>query len=311
MQIGTRWCHDQPIKRLLGEPLLHFVVAGALLFGIAAWLDPSSPESDTGTRQVRIGEGEVRWLAETWSRQWGREPAPDELCGLVTELLKEEVLAREARAMGLDEGDTIVRRRLAQKVEFLVRDTARLAEPTEEDLRRFYESNRAAFQAAVRVSFKQVYFSPQRRGDAARDARTARYALARSSGSRPVNAAALGDPSVLATTFDDADPQTVASMFGANFSAAVLLLEPGSWQGPIESAYGLHLVQVTRQAAPQPQTFEEAKTRVADLWRSREMRETESKFFRRLLEKYDVRIDESVKSLIGPLPVAQLDGEAR
>jgi len=157
----------------------------------------------------------------------------------VTELLREEVLAREAREMGLDEGDTIVRRRLAQKLQFMVQDTVRLAEPTEEDLRRFYEANRAGFEGAARVSFTQIYFSPQRRKDAARDATDA---LARLSGTRPIDAAALGDPSALEAALEDADQQTVASIFGPQFASAVLQLKPESWHGPIASAYGMHLV---------------------------------------------------------------------
>ena len=109
-------------------------------------------------RQVRVGENDVKWLKETWARQWQREPTREELHGLVIDFLKEELLAREAREMGLDENDTIVRRRLAQKVEF-VQDTARLAEPTEDDLRRFYAAHPERFSEEARVSFTHVYFS--------------------------------------------------------------------------------------------------------------------------------------------------------
>jgi hypothetical protein len=295
------------VKRLLKEPLLHFALAGALLFGLYAWLNPSSPGNGNGSRQVRIGEGEVKWLVETWSRQWRRDPTPEELRGLVTELLKEEVLSREAREMGLDEGDTIVRRRLAQKLQFLVQDTARLAEPTEEDLRRFYESGRSGLEGVARVSFTQIYFSPQRRKDAARDAAAA---LARMQGAEPADTA-LGDPSVLEPELEDADERTVASTFGPEFASAVLQLKPGSWHGPIASAYGAHLVRVTRSIAPQPRTFEDSRTQLVERWRERKKRETEEEFFRRLLDKYEVQVDDSVKSLIGHLPIARFDGDGR
>jgi hypothetical protein len=291
------------MKRLLKEPLLHFVIAGALLFGLSAWLDPSGG-SGTGSRQVRIGEGEVKWLVGTWSRQWRREPTPEELHGLVTGLLKEELLSREAREMGLDEGDTIVRRRLAQKLEFLLQDAAQLVEPAEGDLRRLYEANRADFQVAARVSFTQVFFSPQRRKDAARDAVAT---LARMAATAPADPA-LGDPSMLEGVFDDADQQTVASAFGPEFASAVLQLKPGAWQGPIASAYGVHLVRVTHSTPAWLRPFEDSKTKVVELWREEKKRETEERYFRRLLDKYDVQIDEGVKSLIGPLPVAQLNG---
>ena len=119
------------MKRWLQEPLLHFLVGGAILFGIHAWVNPGSADSDTASRQIRIGAGEVRWLAETWERQWRRPPTQEELNGLVSNLLREELLAHEAKELRLDENDTIVRRRLAQKLEFMIQDTARLAEPTE------------------------------------------------------------------------------------------------------------------------------------------------------------------------------------
>ena len=93
----------------------------------------------------------MRWLTETWVRQWHREPTAEELRVLVSNLLKEELLSREAREMRLDEGDTIVRRRLAQKLEFLLRDTAKLVEPTEIELRSLYDAAPDAYRTEPRV----------------------------------------------------------------------------------------------------------------------------------------------------------------
>src|SRR5512137_1593075 len=140
------------MQKVLKEPLLHFLVIGAVLFAAYAWRNRGA-QSDAGGRQVRISEGDVKWLKETWAKQWQREPNREELRGLVTEFLKEELLAREAREMGLDQNDVYVRRRLAQKVEFMVQDTSRLVEPTENDLRRFYAGNPERFSEPVRVSF--------------------------------------------------------------------------------------------------------------------------------------------------------------
>src|SRR5262245_36918741 len=149
---------DGMLMRWLKDPLLHFLVGGGVLFAAYAWLNSVTPPTATTPRQVRIGDGEVRWLTETWMRQWHREPTRDELRGLVSNLVKEELLSREARELRLDEGDTIVRRRLAQKLEFLLQDTARLAEPTEDELRRLYEASPEAYRDEPRVSFTQIYF---------------------------------------------------------------------------------------------------------------------------------------------------------
>lgn len=275
----------------LREPLLHFAVGGALLFGAYAWLNPSAPASEAG-RQVRIGAGEMKWLATTWQRQWGREPAPGELRVLVSNLVKEELLAREAREMRLDENDTIVRRRLAQKLEFVLQDTARLTEPSEEELRRFYEASPDAFLTGPRVSFTQIYFRSERRSAAA-------AALPKLVGATPSDAARLGDRLLVEAEFRDAEPQAVAAAFGPDFARAVFKLQPGAWHGPLESGYGVHLVRVAAAQPAQPRAFEEVRPLVLERWREQQQRAAEARFLERLMAKYEVLIDDSVKAAIG------------
>jgi hypothetical protein len=244
------------MNRLLREPLLHFLVAGGLLFGIYLWLNPAGLNArGTEARQVRIGEGEMRWLVETWSRQWRRAPTHDELRSLVSELLKEEILSREAREMRLDEGDTIVRRRLVQKLDFLLKDTARLIDPTEDDLRRLYGAHPERFQAAARVSFTQIYFSPQRRKDAVHDARAA---LARLSRASPADAAG----SAIVARRDGTPRRRRATSDGVRSSFAGASASRPALRGPIASGYGT-LVRVTR--APLRIPFEEVRAEVAEL----------------------------------------------
>src|SRR6476659_9059971 len=161
------------MQRLLKEPLFHFLILGALIFAVYSWLNRDLPDNKSAAGTVRITSNEIVWLEETWSRQWQREPTRDELRGLVTDFLKEELLAREARALGLDQNDTIVRRRLAQKLEFLVQDTSSLAEPTEGDLRRFYDANPERFQTDAHISFTHVFFSREKRAAAATEAKAA------------------------------------------------------------------------------------------------------------------------------------------
>ena len=295
------------MKSWLKEPLLHFLIAGGVLFGAYAWLNPAARNTDTGPRQVRIGAGEVRWLTETWVRQWHREPTPEELRGLVMNLLKEELLSREAREMRLDENDTIVRRRLAQKLEFLLHDTVRLAEPTEDDLRRFYEAYPDRFRTEARASFTQVYFSRERRKDAAMDATAT---LARLSSATPAGTEEMGDRLLIEAEFRDADEQAVASAFGPDFARAVFALPRGAWQGPIESGYGLHLVRVANAEPARRREFAEVRAQVLERWGEQQQRESEERYLARLMEKYHVVIDESVKSFVGPLGTSQANTEA-
>jgi hypothetical protein len=295
--IDTTRTNKQGLRmRLLKEPLLHFLVLGALLFG--AWSRMNhNRQFSAAAQQVRIGPGDVAWLKETWARQWQREPTRDELRGLVMDYLREELLAREARAMGLEENDTIVRRRLAQKLEFLLQDTARLAEPIEDDLHKFYLANPERFQTAPRISFTQVFFSRQQRTDAASDAKDALTRL-----STPgADASELGDRSLLDFEFRDSDSQTVTAQFGNEFANAVFAQAAGAWHGPLESPYGLHLVRVLEVKPGHQLDFSEVKSQILERWRDERQREQNEKYVAGLLRKYDVVLDDSVKPIVGPL----------
>lgn len=274
------------MRRWITEPLLHFLLAGGLLFATYAWLNRGGADEP---RVVHITAAEVTWLKESWTRQWQRPPSEQELRGLVTDYLKEELLAREAKEMGLDEDDTIVRRRLAQKMAFLVQDTARLAEPGEEVLRRFYDARRAQYQTQARISFTQLYFNTEA---------AARRALGEL-GTR--NAADLGDSSMLERDYLQADEQTIASVLGPELAGRIFALAPGQWNGPLVSSYGFHLVRVDTQQAAQARPFEQARTQVLDEWHRVQQEKASEQFFGGLLKKYDVVVEDRLKPLIGPV----------
>ena len=162
--------------KLLREPLLHFAIAGTVLFSAYSWLNGRQAEAEM-VEPVRVGQGEVEWLKKLHQNQWLRPPDSRELQGLVTDLVNEELLAREAEAMGLGEDDGIIRRRLAQKLKFLIEDTARLADPDDNALRSYFDANAARFAESPRLSFSQIYFNPENRKDAAGDAVAALAAL--------------------------------------------------------------------------------------------------------------------------------------
>ncbi len=290
--------------KLLREPLLHFMIVGAALFGAYAWLDRDKESADESrSRPVHIGEGDVRWLREAWTRQWRREPTHSELHGLVTDLLKEQLLAREARELKLDEDDIIVRRRLAQKLTFLVEDTLRLAEPTENDLQQVYEANQDRFKTDVHVSFTHVYFDPMGRKDPVSDAKRALVELSEPGGTE--RAGTLGDRLLLEPDFHDVSEQAVASAFGPDFARAVLALKPGAWSGPIASGYGLHLVRVSALRESHARPLAEVRTQALEEWRRERGKAANEQYLAGLRSKYDVVVDESVKPLLSPSPTTQ------
>jgi hypothetical protein len=290
--------------QILREPLLHFLVIGAVLFAAYAWLNRNG--NDAGIRQVRLAESDVQWLKETFALERQRAPTEEELRGLVRGFVKEEVLARQAQELGLDKDDIVVRRRLAQKMTFLLQDNSRRTEPSDDDLHRLYEAQRSQAQTEPqtlftrsRISFTQIFFSRDQRADAAADARAALQELSRSDTSGPL--AEIGDQISIKAEFRNVDERAVANQFGAKFAARVFDLEPGPWQGPIESSHGFHLVRVTLLVPAQLRPFEDIREELVEMWLEQSQRENEERYFVEQLKRYRLVPDESVKALVGPL----------
>ncbi|CCM79531.1 peptidyl-prolyl cis-trans isomerase [Rhizobium mesoamericanum] len=282
--------------KLLREPLVHFFLAGAAMFAAYALIDRTPTQATGSQHQVRIDEADVRWAAETWTRQWQRSPSPEELRGLVRDLLREEVLARGAHELGLDKDDAVVRRRLAQKMTFMIEDTSGSAEPSEEELQQFYRVHDQEFQRQARVSFTQVFFDRARAGADARARRT----LVEFAGAGDATLVAdKGDQLLIEPEIRDADEDTVAAQFGKDFAHAVFAFSPGTWNGPIESTYGLHLVRVEAITPAELQPLAEVRDRVLERWREVKRQEASKRYFDELFKKYQIVIDDSVKALVG------------
>lgn len=281
--------------RLYRDPLLHFAVAGALLFIGYALVNRGETDSPS-TDPVHIGNGQVRWLKETFANQWQRMPTDDELSGLVAGFIEEELLAREAKTLNLDQNDTIVRRRLAQKLTFLVDDTSRVAEPRDEDLRQFYNTNVERFRLEPRISFAQIFFNPARRQHAETDARAALLLILAADGND--RAATMGDPTLLEPEFHNIGTQTISSLFGPDFARSVFVLKPGSWAGPLKSSYGVHLVQITELRPATLRPFQEVRPKVLEEWRRQRENQTKAQYIDKLRKKYGVVIDDNLRPLL-------------
>lgn len=277
------------MKRALKEPLVHFLLIGALLFfGYGLF----NREPEAGTRTVQITTAEANWLKETWVRQWHRPPSEEEFQGLLAGYLKETLLAREAEEMGLAQNDTIIRRRLAQKMEFVVQDTARLADPDDKTLRSFYDANPSRYQRPAHVSFTQIFFKTLPA------AQRALIQLTRLPKRRPDS---LGDPSMLARDHAGADLQAVQSQFGEAFGTQLFAIEPGQWLGPLASTYGFHLVRVSEKQEASIRTFVEIRSQVLEDWLRDQQDKAGERYFVELRKKYTVVVDDSLKPALGAM----------
>lgn len=284
------------MRKLLGDPLLHFVVLGAALF--AAYRLTDAPGGGAENRVI-ITRGEVERLAAGFARTWLRPPDAGELRGLIEDAIQEEICYREALAMGLDRDDTIVRRRLRQKLEFITEDVAGLEPPDRDDLQAFLEAHPERFAADPRVSFHQLFVDRALHEDAGRtaaewllrlrdaDPGTAGDGAAAGGG----DAAPIGDPTLLPESFEEAPEREVEDLFGAEFVRGLARLEIGRWGGPVESVRGLHLVLVTGRAPAVPATLETARGAVEREWRAARRAAANAEIQRRLRAKYRVTVD--------------------
>ena len=253
------------MKRLLREPLIHFLLIGAVLFGLYGITQSGRPAT-ASSKEIRLSVDEISQLTLLYQSQWRRPPTPQELQRMVENKVEQEILYREALAMGLDKDDEIVKRRMAQKMQFLAEDVAAAHEPTTTELRSWFEKNSAKFAQPPRLSFRHLYFSPDRRGSRARD--DAQEALAKLAG-QPVDAKiapALADPFMFQEYYRDRAPEFLGKEMGPQFALAVAKLTPGSWQGPIESGFGWHLVFVDTVIAGRIPAFEEVEPDVRTGW---------------------------------------------
>ena len=248
-------------QRVLSEPLVHFFAVGAVLFG-AYWLLNKEPEAAVGGQRIEISANDIRQMAVAWLAQ-GRSPLTrDELQSLVDQKIAEEVLFREGMALGLDRNDEIIKRRVAQKMDFLAADVAAMQEPERADLVEWFSKNSNRFMLPPRASFRQLYFSPDRRGAAARsDAETTLQAIADKRADSP-EVAALADPFILRAYYRNSTPDQLLKEFGPAFAPELFKLAPGGWRGPVQSGYGWHLVWIDALEPGRTPAFEEVEADV-------------------------------------------------
>jgi hypothetical protein len=285
------------LGRVLREPLVHFFGLGGLLFAVHAIVGAADGPA-TPPAVVQVTAADADWLKQMWTRQWRRAPSDDELGGLLVDHVKEELLAREARELQLDLTDTVVRRRLAQKMTFLLEDTLRSSEPSEAELRDLYEARPDLIRAPARVSFRQVFFNREQGEERA-------SALLATLSETSVDPQNHGDRLLLGSDFVDQDEQSVASQFGESFARAVLSAEPARWTGPLASGYGLHLVKVTAVQGSRIHDFAEVRERLAQEWHRQRQQAAAAAFYAGLMRKYRIDADPQVRALLGPFAGAE------
>jgi hypothetical protein len=275
------------LRRLLKEPLVYFVVLGFALFGLYERVGRGD-QSPAG--EIVVTQGRVRSLAETFARTWRRPPTAEELEGLVQDFIREEVLYREALALGLERDDTIVRRRLRQKYEFISEDTVAAAEPSAQDLAEFLQANPDRYRIESRLSFRQVFLDPQRRGENLHEDAAGLLDALRSRSDR-MELGSLGDRLMLDTAYKDVSESEIAQLFGAEFAANLATQPLEQWVGPIISGYGAHLIYVAARAPGRVPALAEVRDAVKRDWAQRRRQELLDAQYQALRARYRITIE--------------------
>jgi hypothetical protein len=275
------------LRRLFREPLVHFLLLGAVLFAIHQYRGGAGG-AGPASRQIRLTADELSRLVLVFQAQWKRQPTVEEFGNLVESRVQEEVLYREALAMGLDKDDAIVKRRMAQKMQFLAEDVASAHEPTAEELRAWFERNQARFALPSRISFRHLYFSPDRRGTRARADAEAALAHLAGKPEDAKDAAGLADPFMFQNYYRDRAPDYVGKEFGPQFALAVAKLPAGAWSGPIESGFGWHLVFVDTVIPGRVPAFEEIEAEVKSAWLGEQKQRAWKEAYEGMRKKYSV-----------------------
>ena len=271
----------------LREPLLHFLLGGALIFAIYDLLNPAASRTDEVNRIV-LTKDDLRQLALQWVAQGRPPPNPDEMRDLVEQKVSEEILSREAVALGLDKDDEIIKRRLAQKMDFLAEDIATLQDPSEAELRAWFAQNADSFALPPRASFRHLYFSSDR-GPGARDEAAAALAkIVDKAGDSPDIPIAAADTFMFRDYYADKTPEQVTKEFGPDFAKALFGLEAGAWRGPIPSGYGWHLVFIDAIEPGRVPAFEEVEPNVKTAWLDQKQREIKRTAFDAMRSRYEV-----------------------
>ena len=280
------------MRSLLREPLLHFLMLGGALFGLFNLIGKNDAEAPA---RIIVSASRVANLADGFARTWRRPPTEQELRVLIEDDIRDEIFYREGRAAGLDRDDFVIRRRVRQKMEFLAEDAA-AAEPSGEQLAAYLASNPERFRTEDRLTFHQVFLSVTRRGKVLDgDARQIAETLARAP--LEVDTATIGDPFLLGEEFREMPQSDVARTFGEGFSRQLAGVEPGRWQGPIPSSFGVHFVFIEGRAKGSVPPLAGIREAVQREWQNARRIEAEEKLYRTLRDRYQVVVQTPPKAV--------------
>jgi hypothetical protein len=275
------------LRSWLGEPIVQFVILGAIVFGLASFLSNDLVDQDD---QVIITEQDIAHLASLWETQYAKPPTEKELASIIDQHVKEEILFREATKMGLAQDDVIVKRRLVQKFLFLSEQLTSATAPTEEELIPYFAETRDRYGVPSTTSFAHVYFKTDRDGEPAIEGAKSVMLRLNNIGTDEQAWRREGDPFMLAREFAARNDAEITQLFGDPFTQALRGLTTGAWTGPIESPFGWHVIKIIRRAEAYSPKLSDVRAQVAEDFVAAKRRQTEAALYDSIRRHYSVSI---------------------
>ena len=280
------------VCRLLKEPVVHFLALALVIFlayGLISRDEVAPPD------RIVVTPSRIEHLALVFGKVRQRPPSPEELKGLVDDYVKEEIYVREAMALGLDEDDTVIRRRLRYKMEFLNAAPAETVIPTDSELQAYMEANGQMFEIEPTIALRQIYLNPQVHGE--RTENVAGALLETLRGAAEIDPQTLGDPTLLPPELPLGRKEAIAQVFGEEFVSELDGATTGLWNGPVRSGFGWHLVLVTERKSGRLPALSEVRDAVTREWLNVKRIELEEQRFAEFLKRYEVIIETQVADL--------------
>ncbi len=275
------------MKKWLREPLLHFLLIGAALFLFYGFQNDGYVDQ---SNRIVISKADISRLEMLWEKKWQQPPSQIELEGLLEQQVREEVLYREALAMGLDQNDSVVRRRLAQKVEFISYDLAVQIESSDADLAEYLAANPDKFEVPARISFVQIYLNTDRRGEnVGKDAQELLNQL--SQAESVVDISNAGDSFMFGQRHEHLSHHGVARLFGNDFADQLFTSPVGAWQGPVPSSHGLHLVLIENKAEALEPELALVRDHLRNEWIAEQRQSLNEAMYQNLRERYEIVVE--------------------
>lgn len=272
--------------RIVKEPLLHFILLGAMLYLASSyWME----QNVASERTVVVSNGQIRHLQTLFSKTWQRSPSNDELANVIQEYVLEQIAYREGLALGLEREDTVITRRIRQKLDFIAEESGVRVEVSDALLRNYSAKHTNKFRLEPRLTLRQIYLDPQRHGDEL--SATAQNLLARLTVEPELDSDYLGDQGLFKLRYQAQTPTELARIFGREFAEQATELKTDEWQGPVKSSFGIHLVRVEQKVAGRMPEFSSIRDKVLQEWENKRRDKAVQTYYANLLDRYQVIVE--------------------